>query len=553
MARLEEKKRQSQGNERKRANTIGRRLAGSTLGIALAGSLLAFLAQPPCSLWPLAWIAPAPWLFLLRDDRFKRRGSYFAAWLAGLAYWLAALNSLTQPHWLTAVGWVVLSAYLGCYLPAFMAVTRIGVKRLRLPLIVAAPVVWTGLECVQTHVLDGFNFASLGHSQYRWLQIIQISDLGGAYAVSALVMLVAASLVAAWGPQNTIATIRLVPGIGALAAALIYGQVRLSQSGGRPGPKVALIQGSIDTRFDAPAVDRDIAQHYVALTLSAARAHTDLDLIVWPEGQWPWFVAELAPGASLPADDPPELFRSIRENGLASRRELEMFAREMKVPLLVGLSAIEIGIGERRSFNSVQYVDPLAGLGERYDKRTLVMFGEYVPFAEAIPFLRKLTPVHDETHVGRRLPAWRIGDARLAATVCFESSLPQRVRDNILELRERGEEPDVLVNATNDGWFFGTSALDLHLICGVFRAIECRKPFIVAANTGFSASIDADGRLSAIGPRRKAAVIVAEVELDNRTSLYLLWGDFFGWGCVIAIAAICTTGSIIAWRSRVAT
>ena len=50
----------------------------------------------------------------------------------------------------------------------------------------------------------------------------------------------------------------------------------------------------------------------------------------------------------------------------------------------------------------------------------------------------------------------------------------------MLQLRERGEEPDVLVNVTNDGWFRGSSELDMHLACGVFRAIEMREPLVIA-------------------------------------------------------------------------
>ncbi len=59
--------------------------------------------------------------------------------------------------------------------------------------------------------------------------------------------------------------------------------------------------------------------------------------------------------------------------------------------------------------------------------------------------------------------------------------------------------PDVLVNLTNDGWFWGSSILDLQLDCAVLRAVELRRPFLVAANTGFSAWID--GKRAGAGSR----------------------------------------------------
>ena len=60
------------------------------------------------------------------------------------------------------------------------------------------------------------------------------------------------------------------------------------------------------------------------------------------------------------------------------------------------------------------------------------------------------------------------------------------IRRQIDVLRQKATSPDVLVNLTNDGWFWGSSELEMHLACGVFRAVECRKPLLIAANTGIS-------------------------------------------------------------------
>ena len=101
---------------------------------------------------------------------------------------------------------------------------------------------------------------------------------------------------------------------------------------------------------------------------------------------------------------------------------------------------------------------------------------------------------------------------RFAPNVCYETALARVIRRQVAELRDRDREPDVLVNVTNDSWFRGSSELDLHLICGVFRAVECRKPLVIAANTGFSAHIDAVGRIVQQGPRGDAGVLIADVE-----------------------------------------
>ena len=68
------------------------------------------------------------------------------------------------------------------------------------------------------------------------------------------------------------------------------------------------------------------------------------------------------------------------------------------------------------------------------------------------------------------------------------------------------------MNLTNDAWYWGSSELDMHLACDVFRAVETRKPLVIAANGGISAWIDACGRVRAQSPRQTPDVIIADVE-----------------------------------------
>ncbi len=105
----------------------------------------------------------------------------------------------------------------------------------------------------------------------------------------------------------------------------------------------------------------------------------------------------------------------------------------------------------------------------------------------------------------------------------------------------------MLVNLTNDGWFRGSSELDMHLACGALRAIEMRKPLVIAANTGFSASISSDGRIVEQGKRRAPDVLIAEVQLDTRHSFYLDHGDWFSGICLAACGVLVIAG---VWSRR---
>ena len=90
----------------------------------MLGSLLLVLALPPWNVWPLAWLAPLPWLWLICRPDWDSLRPYRALWLAGFLFWMLAIHWVRLPHWANHFGWVALSAYLACYLPAFVGLSR---------------------------------------------------------------------------------------------------------------------------------------------------------------------------------------------------------------------------------------------------------------------------------------------------------------------------------------------------------------------------------------------------------------------------------------------
>jgi apolipoprotein N-acyltransferase len=109
-------------------------------------------------------------------------------------------------------------------------------------------------------------------------------------------------------------------------------------------------------------------------------------------------------------------------------------------------------------------------------------------------------------------------------------------------LSREGTPADCLINITNDGWFWGTGILDLHLRCAVFRAVENRKPILVVANTGISTFADGNGVIRQRGPRRQPQVLVAEVRADGRPSPYSLVGDGPAWICALGCIGLAWAG-----------
>ena len=602
----------------------------STFGQSAIGAALLWAALPPLDLWPLAWIAPMWWILLIRRDNLPtlatssrplplRAGMlcviavlYYAAglavtawfhsmhyqnywiaetvfwpglgaiflyaarlaaphpyrslWLAGTFFWLATLHWLRLPHWAVGFGWLAAGIYFGGYLPVFIGLSRVGVHLLRLPVILVAPAVYTGMELAQAWLLSGMTMGCLEHTQYRWTTLIQISDLTGCYGVTFVMMFVAACLARMLPCDSRRWDLwPVLPAAGLMAAVLAYGHFRTANVETDPGPRMLLIQGNIDIELDGPAdtCERMVNQ-YRDLTIEGLKAHPEAQLIVWPEtvffcrverdGQaeyMPWIMGDK--NAKVPDNfpDPPSEFQD--RLSIMQRMTLDAMtatAREFGRPMLVGVDRQFYGAEGVETLNSAVLITPDGKWCEPgrleqsyYDKMHLVPFGEFMPFAKTFPWLQSLSPLGNGSSPGEQPKAFMFDGICLVPNICYETVLPRVIRNQLVELRGKGFKPQILVNVTNDGWFWGSSELQQHLACGVYRTVESRLPMVIAANTGISASIDASGRiLGDTGPPRGTKNILADVRLDRRESWYLAHGDWFGGTCLVVAIVLAGVG-----------
>jgi apolipoprotein N-acyltransferase len=159
--------------------------------------------------------------------------------------------------------------------------------------------------------------------------------------------------------------------------------------------------------------------------------------------------------------------------------------------------------------------------------------------------LRNYSPITGAALPGAGAAAVVVDGVAYAPNICYETVLPHLMQSQFADLARRGRAPDVLVNLTNDAWYWGSSELDMHLASGVFRAVELRRPLLTAANRGLSAHIDALGRVVAVSERNTPAFVIAEVRLppggDNQTP-FARWGDWFALACLICCIGLAMFG-----------
>lgn len=485
---------------------------------SLSGLLLA-LSFPKPGFSILAWIAFLPLLYAVRGR--SPQSTFKLGFLCGfiayvfIFYWLNIVMTTygKLPLPVSFCLTLLMAAYLALYPAVAIAVTRFAEINGVSPLF-TFPFVWGGLEYARAHLLTGFPWASLGYTQYRTLPIIQIADITGVYGVSFLILLVNLFLFQLWrwvrGKDGAsypfLATVSTVP---LLLLVIFYGFLSLNRVNSGNEVKVALAQGNIpqDVKWD-PAFQEQTVAIYERLSRKASGS--GVQLVVWPESSLPFFFQK-------------EPVYSARVSSLA---------RELNANLVVSSPALEYEDGKERLLNSAFLIAADGNSIGRSDKIHLVPFGEYVPLAKLLPFVKKMVQGIGDFSPGKAVTPLVAPFGKMGVLVCFEGIFPEISRQYVLD------GAGLLVNITNDAWFGDSSAPYQHLSMTVFRAVENRVPLVRSANTGITAFIDSRGHVQGMTRLFREALLTGSIRMGSTRTFYTARGDVFSWFCC-AIALVC--------------
>jgi apolipoprotein N-acyltransferase len=201
-------------------------------------------------------------------------------------------------------------------------------------------------------------------------------------------------------------------------------------------------------------------------------------------------------------------------------------------PLVFGGLTDTPGRAERRLYNSAFLLGADGTIAGRYDKRVLVPFGEYLPFAARFPSLRRLSPAtgHFTPGSGPALLTVR-DDLRIGALICYEDVIPNPAREAV------ANGATLLLNLTNDAWYGASAEPYQHQALALWRAVETRRDFIRSTNTGLTTAISATGRIVGELPIFEAATLEVEARLLRLSTFYARRGDVFAWAVVLVWSA----------------
>ncbi|MDR0392374.1 MAG: apolipoprotein N-acyltransferase [Planctomycetaceae bacterium] len=535
------------------------------------------------------FLIPLLWMPLVVDKSvLKFRYVYFASFL----FWLISIFWISAPHPVAILGLLALSGYLSFYWLLFFVSARTAVQFWRLPVMIAMPLCWIGCEFLRNNLLGGFSFCSVEHLLSSFPILIQISDIGGGYFTGGMIMSVGggvgtilfASVLSKYCPNSIFANneidnnvtkntthnnkhnsscscltnskkrrgifVALIFTFLIIAGTIFYGYLTIvakqnpledqvaANSNAEPQLKIASLQGNSPVSITMTNQQlSDCLSQYIELTRLAVRDVEGLDLIIWSETVCPIPHIIFQNGATY---DNLNWDKDIFERG---RTMLLNLSAEVGVPILYGISTMVVD----NNRNEKSDIDPLRlnsallvvpkplGFNSRYDKIRLVMFGEYVPFANYLPTNFPLRSICQEAGKGDKPVAMKVGKNNVYASVniCFESTVPHHIRNQILSLKKQGNEPALLINISNNGWFNFANQIDQHLATHIFRAVENRRLYVSSTNCGYSAIINCYGEITKIGKRKSVEPVIDRLSVRYWTPIYHYVGDIPAIICTI--------------------
>jgi apolipoprotein N-acyltransferase len=510
---------------------------GCLLGAAVVLGVFSPFEKAPwfCS------IVLVPLVHMLRHgDRTGILKGLTAGWIFGTVSWASgtfwlvnAMESLMDPaFWQSWLSLAAIWFYQGIPFALFGAVCG-WMNRMSAT---ASPLFCASLLTLLIYLRPALFPVSWTVTVVFWTEFIQIADLGGELLIcfcliwinclaSDMFFGIRQREIKAFGVSLLYLSILLV-------SVLVYGTWRISllnrdlQAVQGQSLSVASVQPCVPVRWDVKGLDNFKTDE--AFCLQALIKHRDVvmgaDLLVFPE---------------LPRFDCRS--EEFEKSGLKS--ELE----HLKIPVLFH------GKKEIPSMEApvIHRVDERKIVEQKMDARYSAVFfmshGEECTLA-----YRKRIPVpFSETSLSTYFfpeqvekPAGKLWLSRgespgllqiktflVQPLICFESGFAELAREGI----ELGA--DLLVEFSNDGWFFSRRAEMKHLGMSVFRAAEFRRPLIRCSNSGSGAHVSAAGKIvdGTLTPHGKACVTKSLLLCPDVLTVFARWGNAWLWVAVLIV------------------
>jgi apolipoprotein N-acyltransferase len=468
-----------------------------------ASAAMLSLAFPPTDVILLVLVALAPWFASIRDTTPK--GAFKSGYVLGVLFFLHQMfwivpfvTKWTGKLGLAMVPWIVAALIAGLY----YALAGVLVNRCwaaNRPWLI--PICWAAVEAFRAYIPGlAFPWGILATPLWRVPAFIQHSAFGTIFLVSAWLTLPSV-LLAMWfwpGKDSKLA----IPARpiwrmgGAFVALMLISVARYSMPPTTLKHVVTVTQPGVNQAFGSKEdAKRELAARTPEIIVAAMAQKAEI--LFLPEG----FAYG---GPDIPPDSP--------------------FGEKPPVAVVFGGNRFE---GENRYQTAYGY----DGKWSWANKTRLVIFGEYVPGRNFLPFLDKFNLPSGDLKESSELKTMDVKGIRIGALLCFEGLFPD-LADKHCALGSQ-----LLAVLAIDDWYEGTPAVPQLMSGSVWRSAESGLPVVRSASRGYTLATDCRANVISQAPWGEPTAMRVELGIPDKSDAFA--GKFaFVWLCWAAALGV---------------
>ena len=144
----------------------------------------------------------------------------------------------------------------------------------------------------------------------------------------------------------------------------------------------------------------------------------------------------------------------------------------------------------QKIYNSLLVLNNELNILEKYYKKKLVPFGEFLPFENVLGNLgfKKITQGYQSFSPGKLRNPITVNNLSFIPLICYEIIYSGKINKS-------KKSYDFILNISEDGWFGNSIGPHQHFSHSIFRSIEEGKYVIRSSNNGISAFINPKGQI----------------------------------------------------------
>ena len=379
-----------------------------------------------------------------------------------------------------------------------------------------------GYEYLKTLGFFGMGYGVTAYTQWKFLQLIQISQIVGVFGLNLIVIFPSAFLYCLMikdcvRGKNTY----IVGSIWCILflLSIFYGNQKIKHTHFDNYVKIAAIQNNEDPRKNGISEYTKNVRQLISLSDEALELNPDIDIIVWPET----------------AVTPSIIYQYYSRK---DARRFDLISYLLKyidskdAVFVIGNShEVDTKKAFRDRYNSAFVFEPKANVippnPEIYSKIHLVPFSEDFPMKKYFPTLYEkfLNGEPQMWEKGTKYKVFTKKGLSFSTPICFEDTFSEGCRQMVLN----GSR--CFLNLSNDSWSKSIACQKQHLAMAVFRSVENRVPSVRSTSSGQTCVIDVNGKIIVEIPAfccLYTSALVPIIDSCYKATLFTKFGDIAG-------------------------